>query len=239
MCSGRGPQRTEKETLIDGVLTILNEALALDRTAVSKVFTFRQPCNEDLAYHPHVTVKLDETGYSVSALGLLNGVMDLVTSGVICAVWDEASGLITGFVYRQDVTFIPLDHLKGRNVPFTLVQDQQGQVTAMVDKGVTPVKKEEPAMVLSEHGEALQAQFHAEMSDKGCTCFRNPPCDYCAHPGNPLNLEQDADAWVPNRALVQEDPAQIFPTQSFGEIPFRQHNELEQRDFPIRGGHEH
>ena len=30
----------------------------------------------------------------------------------------------------------------------------------------------------------------------GCTCFNNPPCNSCTHPGNPMNLECNDDAWI-------------------------------------------
>jgi len=28
-----------------------------------------------------------------------------------------------------------------------------------------------------------------------CSCHISPPCTYCTHPGNPLNQEEDEDAW--------------------------------------------
>lgn len=38
-----------------------------------------------------------------------------------------------------------------------------------------------------------RANFEAE--DSGCTCFLNPPCAHCVHPGNPLNQEVD-ECWT-------------------------------------------
>lgn len=29
----------------------------------------------------------------------------------------------------------------------------------------------------------------------GCCCHINPPCSWCTHEGNPLNLEEDDEAW--------------------------------------------
>ena len=30
----------------------------------------------------------------------------------------------------------------------------------------------------------------------GCNCHSNPPCVYCTHDGNPLNLNETDDAWL-------------------------------------------
>ena len=38
--------------------------------------------------------------------------------------------------------------------------------------------------------------FYIHYMDRGCTCVLSPPCSYCEHPGNPLNLECDDSAWV-------------------------------------------
>lgn len=37
--------------------------------------------------------------------------------------------------------------------------------------------------------------FELSFKDQGCTCFLAPPCSYCLHPGNPLNLEGTEEAW--------------------------------------------
>jgi hypothetical protein len=37
--------------------------------------------------------------------------------------------------------------------------------------------------------------FNINMLDSGCTCFIRPPCPYCTHEGNPLNLNENDDAW--------------------------------------------
>lgn len=43
--------------------------------------------------------------------------------------------------------------------------------------------------------EHLNYQFNRDFKDTGCSCFLNPPCGYCTHEGNPLNLEETEDAW--------------------------------------------
>lgn len=47
---------------------------------------------------------------------------------------------------------------------------------------------------LIEELEMAHDYFLIEFRDSGCTCFISPPCGYCTHPGNPLNLE-DANCW--------------------------------------------
>lgn len=51
---------------------------------------------------------------------------------------------------------------------------------------------------LAEWAEEEYFAFSSEYERRGCTCFISPPCGYCTHPGNPLNLEETDDAWVPD-----------------------------------------
>lgn len=44
--------------------------------------------------------------------------------------------------------------------------------------------------------------FELSYLDRGCTCFLSPPCSYCVHPGNPLNLEENEEAWE----VIDENP---------------------------------
>ena len=37
--------------------------------------------------------------------------------------------------------------------------------------------------------------FEAHYGDRCCSCHINPPCGWCTHPGNPLNLDENEDAW--------------------------------------------
>ncbi len=57
-----------------------------------------------------------------------------------------------------------------------------------------------PRMVrlhLTEWAEAEADDFRRTQEDRGCVCFTGcAPCCWCTHPGNPLNLEEDEDAWV-------------------------------------------
>ena len=51
---------------------------------------------------------------------------------------------------------------------------------------------------LTAEGEALLAWFERDMADRGCTCFISPPCGFCTHEGNPINLEETDDVWEPD-----------------------------------------
>lgn len=56
-----------------------------------------------------------------------------------------------------------------------------------------------PRMVrlrLTDEAEAESDDFRRVYGDGSCSCFISPPCGCCTHPGNPLNLEEDDDAWV-------------------------------------------
>lgn len=38
---------------------------------------------------------------------------------------------------------------------------------------------------------------YGRFSDRGCVCFTGcAPCSWCTHPGNPLNQNEDDNAWV-------------------------------------------
>lgn len=51
------------------------------------------------------------------------------------------------------------------------------------------------AKELMPWAQALADEFDEIYGDRGCTCFISPPCSHCTHPGNPLSLECDDDAW--------------------------------------------
>jgi len=67
-------------------------------------------------------------------------------------------------------------------------------------ESIKPVKqKREPVeteLVLTEEYEALSSDFNFEYMDGGCSCHIGAPCGYCTHPGNPLCLDGNDDAWV-------------------------------------------
>jgi len=38
--------------------------------------------------------------------------------------------------------------------------------------------------------------FNRHYSDRGCSCHISPPCGFCTHEGNPLNLHECEDVWI-------------------------------------------
>lgn len=52
------------------------------------------------------------------------------------------------------------------------------------------------ARELNEEGEALREEFESVYKDSCCYCHLCPPCNYCVHPGNPMNLAECDDLWV-------------------------------------------
>lgn len=91
---------------LDKALKVLNEALAADPEATQLLFA--SPglvCNQALADHPTIQVAAEEvTGaggesevvYVVRPLGVINGVVEVLTGGRIAMVQDEM-GKIVGF----------------------------------------------------------------------------------------------------------------------------------------------
>lgn len=50
---------------------------------------------------------------------------------------------------------------------------------------------------LTERAEAEADDFSRTQEDRGCACFTGcAPCCWCTHPGNPMNLAEDDDAWA-------------------------------------------
>jgi len=70
-----------------------------------------------------------------------------------------------------------------------------------VDQTARAVLDRDPAkprrIRLTDEAAAEQDDFERVHGDRGCTCFLSPPCSWCTHPGNPLNLECDDTAWEP------------------------------------------
>lgn len=52
-----------------------------------------------------------------------------------------------------------------------------------------------PERTLKPWAQAEADDFHRWHGDGNCSCHISPPCCSCTHPGNPLNLEEDDDAW--------------------------------------------
>jgi hypothetical protein len=85
---------SEQHPTIDTAVRILNEALQADPAAVATLFSIRIPCNDKLAAHPTVQVReqwVQGNGYfnTVSALGLINGILEAMTGQRVAAQYSD------------------------------------------------------------------------------------------------------------------------------------------------------
>lgn len=99
---GPDPVMLEKtfEVTVQQVVDLLNEALRIDKYAVTDLISERITVNKDLAEHP--TIQCVETGkgrYEMGLLGFLNGLfgVDEKKFGAIVAVIDDKSKIVTEF----------------------------------------------------------------------------------------------------------------------------------------------
>lgn len=72
---------------IDQILEILNQALELDRAAVSALMFNRTPCNRALTDHP--TIQTGEK--DVGPMGLINGFVEPLFGNKIMFVCDDSA----------------------------------------------------------------------------------------------------------------------------------------------------
>jgi hypothetical protein len=67
---------------VENVVNLLNELIELDPDAVTALVNARVPCNARVASHPTVQVGVvDDGGYRVGPLGLLNGLFKTTKHG--------------------------------------------------------------------------------------------------------------------------------------------------------------
>lgn len=99
------------EEIVFGFVALLNEALVCDSEATQRLLRHRELCNRQLADHPTVQVRdeTETTTFSVSALGLINGVCQKLTGQRICAVVDN------DVIIRFDVWIPPDDESSVKN----------------------------------------------------------------------------------------------------------------------------
>lgn len=52
---------------------------------------------------------------------------------------------------------------------------------------------------LTNEAEAAYHEFLMGPDQQGCICFLgHPPCGWCTDEGNPLNINECDDCWIPN-----------------------------------------
>jgi hypothetical protein len=91
------------EISIDHVLAVLNEAVELDKDAMTALVNARVPCNERLADHPTIQVGSFDGITKVGLLGVLNGLFGIASDGwgAIGADFDS-NGKVVGFRQVRD-----------------------------------------------------------------------------------------------------------------------------------------
>ena len=53
-----------------------------------------------------------------------------------------------------------------------------------------------PNKTLTKQAQDDALNFDLYYGDRNCcSCHMHPPCSWCIHPGNPINLEENEDAW--------------------------------------------
>lgn len=53
--------------------------------------------------------------------------------------------------------------------------------------------------------------FQNAFEDHSCTCFLSAPCNFCTHPGNPMNLEETEDAWGTTSEVMLAEAYEWMP----------------------------
>lgn len=86
------------ETNIDNILTILNHQLATDPDAIHDLLKCRVFCNDQLADDPFITCAIHgDSIYSISALSMINTIMNIIGEPLIHVVWDNNTNKIIKF----------------------------------------------------------------------------------------------------------------------------------------------
>lgn len=86
------------------IVAYLNDLLEHDREAITRLVGSRVECNRSLADHPTCEVGVQEEGWDVGMLGVLNGVcrIDGPCYGPVVAVLDEETNEIIRFEVAKD-----------------------------------------------------------------------------------------------------------------------------------------
>lgn len=74
-------------------------------------------------------------------------------------------------------------------------QEEQKLSDVIID--AVDVADPAPLRRLTELAQAFRDEFDATVKHQGCSCHISPPCNFCLHPGNPVNLEACDEAWEP------------------------------------------
>lgn len=71
----------KEQVTIDEVIELFNELIEIDNPAFGALVANRVPCNEELANHPTVQVGVQNGGYRVGLIGIVNGMFGVDENG--------------------------------------------------------------------------------------------------------------------------------------------------------------
>jgi len=93
-----------KKASFEQTVMFLNQLLKDDPEAIQKLVDFRVPCNDKIAHHPTVKVRIKDDGPMVGIMGILNGLFGKDKDGMsqIIAEYDQAEGKLKQFWTRED-----------------------------------------------------------------------------------------------------------------------------------------
>ena len=90
-----------KQDSVMKVIAVLNSAFEADEQAMTGLFDNFVPCNEDLANHDVIRVgkKDGESEFHISAMGVINGLLEVLGIPRVASVWDGTSegDVLVGF----------------------------------------------------------------------------------------------------------------------------------------------
>ena len=84
-----------KSISLDFVVDYLNDLIKIDRPAIAALIANRVPCNMELAEHESVQCGVQNGGYHVGMLGVINGIFGVDEDGwgAIIFVFDKDGNL--------------------------------------------------------------------------------------------------------------------------------------------------
>lgn len=91
---------------VDRAIKVLNQAIELDKEAITALLFLRVSCNEDLANHDTIQVLAStHKNYQVGVLGIINGILGINGDyGPVAASFDKNKNLIE-FKRLSKITF--------------------------------------------------------------------------------------------------------------------------------------
>ena len=74
----------------DVALKVLNEALEMDKAAITCLLHNSVPCSTSFIKHPTILVHNNQRATMMSAIGIINGVVEAMTGRRIVGVYDRS-----------------------------------------------------------------------------------------------------------------------------------------------------